>query len=184
MYHTNLWSIKHFFYLTEGLHCTCIFRTCVSIPADSYLRFPYMRFPSLRNALFRTCLFRTCVFSAPRKRAVIRVCVCVCVCIQAHFYFQYLAASKNSSLNTLWHCCTVSSCYWGLQFADNDALYLNKVPPRPSDTVEHVGSPTLQVDWYAISMLLWWLEVPRIVLVHFDFAIRRSGSHLVGSCWL
>jgi len=61
MHHTNLWSTK-LFYLTEGLHCTCIFRTCVFHPyTDSYLRFPYMRFPSLRNALFRTCLFRTCV---------------------------------------------------------------------------------------------------------------------------
>jgi len=39
MHNTNLWSTKHF-YLTEGLHCTCIFRTCV---------FQYLRFQRLRG---------------------------------------------------------------------------------------------------------------------------------------
>jgi len=65
MHHTNLWSTNIVFYLTEGLHCTCIFRTCVFHPcgfvlafsvlafsilakcAVSYLPFPYLRFPVL-----------------------------------------------------------------------------------------------------------------------------------------
>jgi len=58
-------EVPNFFYLTEGLHCTCIFRTCVFNPCRfvlafsvhafsilakcsvSYLPFPYLRFPVL-----------------------------------------------------------------------------------------------------------------------------------------
>ena len=68
-------EVPNFFYLTEGLHCTCIFRTCVFHPcrfvlafsvhafsilakcAVSYLPFPYLRFPVL-------------AFSAPPPRSL------------------------------------------------------------------------------------------------------------------
>jgi len=39
-YTTLTCEVPNFFYLTEGLHCTCIFRR-------AYLRFSYMRFPVL-----------------------------------------------------------------------------------------------------------------------------------------
>ena len=57
-------EVPNFFYLTEGLHCTCIFRTCV-----------------FRTCVFHPCEMRcfvlafsalafssTCVFSAPPRR--------------------------------------------------------------------------------------------------------------------
>jgi len=73
-------EVPNFFYLTEGLHCTCIFRrpTCVFHPcrfvlafsvhafsilakcAVSYLPFPYLRFPVLAS-------------SAPPFAALIRI---------------------------------------------------------------------------------------------------------------
>ena len=49
-------EVPNFFYLTEGLHCTCIFRTCVFHPCEMrcfVLAFSVHAFSS------------TCVFSAP-----------------------------------------------------------------------------------------------------------------------
>ena len=49
-------EVPNFFYLTEGLHCTCVFRTCVFHPCEMrcfVLAFSILAFSS------------TCVFSAP-----------------------------------------------------------------------------------------------------------------------
>ena len=49
-------EVPNFFYLTEGLHCTCVFRTCVFHPCEMrcfVLDFSILAFSS------------TCVFSAP-----------------------------------------------------------------------------------------------------------------------
>ena len=46
-------DVPNFFYPTEGLHCTCIFRTCVFHPCGFVLAFSVHAFSS------------TCVFSAP-----------------------------------------------------------------------------------------------------------------------
>ena len=54
--HTKTCEVPNLFYLTEGLHCSCIFRTCVFHPCE--MRCFVLAFSVLA---FST----TCVFSAP-----------------------------------------------------------------------------------------------------------------------
>ena len=62
-----------FFYLTGGLHCTCIFRTCVFHPCRFVLAFSVHAFSILAKCAvsylpFRYLRFPVLAFSAPPKK--------------------------------------------------------------------------------------------------------------------